>query len=80
MYHKLERSTLVCFLLIDNDCVIIEETNSDSRGIAFERPPPKYTEEAILDILLDRNIDSSVCGIWPVDIESSSTFVINISS
>ena len=51
-----------CALSID-DCIIIEDTSSskqlkiDLHPLAFERPRPKYTEEAILDILLDPNID-----------------------
>ena len=49
---------------------------------AFEIPPPKYSVECILKLLLDSNIDQSrVCRIWPVSgVQSSATFVVDVTS
>ena len=72
---------------IDDDCIIIESEgpstkyrHTDLHPLAFERSLPKYSEETILNILLDPNLDQSrICSVWPVNVKSSSTFVIDIS-
>ncbi len=47
----------------------------------FERPPPKYTAERIVKILLDPQIDpTKVCKQRPVMIEKSSTYVVDLDS
>ena len=50
--------------------------------LAFEIPPPKYTAEYILKLLLNPNIDHSrICCTWPVsEIVCSATFVVNLTS
>ena len=50
--------------------------------LAFEIPPPKYSAEYILKLLLDPNIDQSrVCRVWPVSgVKSNATFVVDITS
>ncbi len=46
----------------------------------FEQPPPKYTATRILQILLDPNIDQSlVAKKRPVEVERSSTFVVDLT-
>ena len=45
----------------------------------YEVPPPKYSAERILRILLDPTISSKVCSKRPVSITSSATFVIDIT-
>lgn len=46
----------------------------------YEHPPPKYSAEAILKILLDPNIDKSkICTTRPTVIKRSSTFVVNVT-
>ena len=48
--------------------------------LAYEKPPLKYTAEAILKILLDPKLDySRVCSVWPVLVENSATFVIDVT-
>ena len=45
----------------------------------FEIPPPKYTAEQILRILLDPYIsESKICNVRPVNITQSATYVVNI--
>lgn len=50
--------------------------------LAFESPPPKYSAESILKLLLDPNIDRCrVCCSWPVSgVTSNATFVVDITS
>lgn len=47
--------------------------------LSFEAPPPKYSAESILKLLLSPDIDRS--RVWPVSkIEGSATFVVDITS
>lgn len=40
----------------------------------------KYSAETILKILLSPSIDKNkVCSVWPIEVESSSTFVVDIT-
>ena len=50
--------------------------------LAFEIPPPKYTAEYILKLLLNPDIDRSrICCTWPVsNIVCSATFVVDLTS
>ena len=44
----------------------------------YEVPPPKYSAERILHILLDPHIpDDKVCKEKPTNIKKSSTFVFD---
>lgn len=53
---------------------------SDDEQPIYECPPPKYSAERVLEILLDPAIDTSrVCTSKPIAITSSSTFVVDIS-
>ena len=46
----------------------------------YEKPLPKYGEEQLIRILLDPKLDRQhVCTTWPIVVESSSTFVIDIT-
>ena len=46
----------------------------------YEFPPPKYSAERILQILLDPAIfTSKICSKRPVSISSSATFVIDLT-
>lgn len=70
----------------DDDCILIESVSSvkchhgDIHPLAYESPPPMYSEETILKILLDPRQDgNTICSTWPVNVNSSSTFVIDIS-
>ena len=46
----------------------------------FERPPPKYSAETVLKILLNPLIDkSTICTSRPIVIKQSSTFVVDIT-
>jgi len=48
--------------------------------LAYEKPHPKYSEEQLLKILLDPKVDPHrICTLWPVDITSSATFLIDIT-
>ena len=45
----------------------------------FEVPPPKYTAEQILRILLDPCISNSqICNVRPINITQSATYVVNL--
>lgn len=45
----------------------------------YEIPPPKYSAETILRILLDPKLpENRVCKVKPSGIKSSATFVVNI--
>ena len=50
--------------------------------LAYEVPPPKYTAEYILKLLLNPSIDRNrICCTWPVsNIVGSATFVVNLTS
>ena len=53
--------------------------HSDDLEPIFEVPPPKYTAEQILRILLDPCIpESKICNVRPVNITQSATYVANI--
>ena len=60
----------------------IAEHVSSTHPLAFEVPPPKYSAEAILKLLLNPNIDRSrICQTWPVsNIVGNATFVVDITS
>ena len=46
----------------------------------YEFPPPKYSAEGVIRILLDPHLDvSKVCARRPTDVSVSSTFIVNIS-
>ena len=72
---------------LDDDCIIVEAEGpsakchqTDVHPLLYEKPPPKYNEESILNILLNPKLDvNRVCTSWPLNVESSSTFVIDIS-
>ena len=51
-------------------------------SLAFESPPPKYSAEAVLKLLLDPSIDRcQVCITWPVgNITGNASFVVDITS
>jgi len=52
----------------------------DLHPLAYEKPRPKYSEEQLLKILLDPKVDPHcICTLWPVDITSSATFLIDIT-
>ena len=57
-------------------------TKSKLHPLSFEAPPPKYSAESILKLLLSPDVDRSrVCRVWPVsNIEGSATFVVDITS
>ena len=47
----------------------------------YEIPPPSYSAEQILRILLNPNIDGSkICHTRPTNVSKSSTFVVNITN
>ena len=47
----------------------------------YEVPPEKYSAEQIIKILLDPNFDDKkICKQRPVNVKSSSTFVVDLSS
>ena len=44
------------------------------------KPPAKYGVEAILKILLNPSVDENkVCSTWPIAIEGSNTFIVDIT-
>ena len=46
----------------------------------YENPPPKYTAERILKILLDPSIEKSkICSKRPSSVTKSATYIINIT-
>uniref|UniRef100_A0A1X7TEI0 Uncharacterized protein n=1 Tax=Amphimedon queenslandica TaxID=400682 RepID=A0A1X7TEI0_AMPQE len=46
----------------------------------YEIPPPKYSADTILSILLNLNInESKVCSGCPLRVTSSATFVVDLS-
>ena len=51
-------------------------------SLAFESPPPKYSAEAVLKLLLDPSIDRSrVCTTWLVgNITGNASFIVDITS
>ena len=53
----------------------------NSTGVPiFEKPPPKYSAQQIMHILLDPSIDERrIATRRPLDAPSSSTFVVDIS-
>lgn len=53
-------------------------TTREENQPVYEVPPPKYSAERILRILLDPHIpDNRVCKKKPVNIKKSSTFVVD---
>ena len=64
------------------DAENISHDKNELHPFAFEAPPPKYSAEYILKLLLDPNIDQSrVCRVWPVSgVISNATFVVDITS
>ena len=46
----------------------------------YEIPPPKYTAERILKILLDPEIDEKICNDKPSNVSTSATYVVNIAN
>ena len=46
----------------------------------FEIPSEKYSAEAIVRTLLDPKIDEKICKKRPLNIQSSSTYVVNLDS
>ena len=52
----------------------------NSMGVPiYEQPPPKYTATRIMQILLDPNINKSlVANGHPIEVERSSTFVVDL--
>ena len=54
--------------------------SKECHPLAYEMPPPKYFAESILKILLHPKIDrNKVCSVWPIEVESSNTFVVDIT-
>ena len=53
---------------------------TDSNGQpVFEMPPPKYSAEKFLKILLDPRIDKTkICKHKPLQIRESATFVVDV--
>ena len=64
------------------DAENISHDKNELHPFAFEAPPPKYSAEYILKLLLDPNIDQSrVCRVWPISgVISNATFVVDITS
>lgn len=55
-------------------------SDKTERDTMYETPPPKYSAERILKILLDPSLPTSkVCSVRPTNIFKSSTYVIDIS-
>ena len=56
--------------------------SNDLHPLAYESPVPKYSAEAVLKLLLNKNIDhSQICTRWPVaNVTSNATFVVDITS
>ena len=54
-------------------------SKSELHSLAFEIPPPKYSAESILKLLLNPGIDQSrVCCVWPVsNIKANAMFVVD---
>ena len=69
-YVPLHHSFLLC---------IFRECGDDVEPI-YEIPPPKYSAEKILKILLDQNIqESKICSVRPTGIHKSATYVVDVS-
>ena len=49
--------------------------------LAYESPPPKYSSEDLLKILLSPKDKERVCCTWPVSgIENTSSFIVDIQA
>ena len=54
---------------------------SDLHPLAYESPPPKYSSEDLLKILLSPKDKERVCRTWPVSgIETTSSFIVDIQA
>ena len=55
-------------------------TNSNSQPV-YEIPPPKYSAERVLEILLDPNIpENKICKEKPNGVTRSGTYVVDTSN
>ena len=46
----------------------------------YEHPPPKYSAERILQIMLDPDLESSkICSTRPTTITCSATYIVDLS-
>ena len=65
-------------------CIIVHSffVYRNSQGLPiFEYPPPKYSASRILEILLNPNMKQSlVAHDRPIQVEKSSTFVVDLTS
>ena len=68
------------FSILDAENIFHDK--NELHPFAFEAPPPKYSTEYILKLLLDSNIDQShVYCVWPFSgVISNATFVVDITS
>ena len=54
---------------------------SDLHPLAYESPPPKYSSEDLLKILVSPKDKERVCRTWPVSgIETTSSFIVDIQA
>lgn len=57
-----------------------QQCDVDEHCPVYEVPPPKYSAESILRILLDASIlKANICDQRPTAIESSATYVVDIT-
>ena len=60
--------------------VVLPLYSEDLHPLAYEKPPAKYAAESILKVLLDPKLGKrKVCSVWPVAVENSSTFIVDIT-
>lgn len=60
--------------------IIIFCSDLPEKDPVYETPPPKYSAEGILKILLNPSMPTSkVCSVRPTNIVKSSTYIIDIS-
>lgn len=65
------------YVLLKFVCECSDKTETDP---IYEIPPPKYTAERILKILLDPSLPTSkVCSVRPTNVVKSSTYVVDIT-
>ena len=80
-YHLSYLEVDACMKLLTIVLILLLSFISDLHPLAYESPPPKYSSEDLLKILLRPKDKEQVCRTWPVSgIESNSSFIVDIQA
>ena len=80
-YHLSSLEVHACMKLLTVVLILLLSFISDLHPLAYESPPPKYSSEDLLKILLSPKDKERVCRTWPVSgIETTSSFIVDIQA